>query len=177
MNEELRQLRKKFDSKDPFIAGGHQILKPRSDDKKSVPEWALNDKKVKEIILRSFPKFNTDTRQRKGAARWIRIIHLYWRMNQTRGQVAEEMGLKYSVVNNIIAAIKRVARGRRADNTDLLGHNKKGRPKKVMIVSEPLLAEHAKPNLFRTRSLVSNRTNRKSKRHARGRIQVRSRRS
>lgn len=155
---------------------GHQIIKPRSDDKKSVPEWASDDKKVREIVLRSFPKFGTDTRQRKGAARWIRVIHLYFRMGMTRGQVAEEMGLKPIIIKGIIEGIRRVAQGKRYDGRGRLGVHPRGRPKKITCLSEPILAEDAKPNLLSTRSLVSNRTHCKSKGYTRGRFQIRSRR-
>lgn len=155
---------------------GHQIIKPRSDDKKSVPDWALDDKKVREVVLRSFPKYGTNARQRKGAARWIRVIHLYFRMGMTRGQVAEEMGVTPVVVKSIVQAIRSVAAGRRADRTGKLGSVPRGRPRKIMLLLEPILAEDAKPNLLSTRSLLSNRTRCKSKGYTRGRLQICSRR-
>jgi len=172
-----KQLRRKIDAKDPFMTHGHQILKPRSDDKKGVPEWATNDQKVREIVLRAFPKFAENGRQRKAAARWIRIIHLYFRMGMTRGQVAEEMGIKPGVVKGIVEGIRQVAAGKQYHRKVDRGIKPRGRPRKIACLFKPILAEHAKPNLFRTRSLVSSRTSRKSKRHTCRRVQVRPRRS
>jgi hypothetical protein len=169
MNEELRQLRKKLDSKDPFMTRGHGIIKPRSDDKKSVPEWTLNDKKVREVVLRSFPDYTTNSRHRRGAARWIRIIHLYFRMGMTRGQVASEMNLSSEAVHDAIKGIRRVASGRRYDNRAKLGVRPRGRPKSTPP-SKPLLAANEKLNLFSLGSFLSHRTHCKSKGHPRRRV-------
>ena len=139
---------------------GHQIVKPRSDDKKSVPDWALDDTKVREIVLRSFPRYATNGRHRKGAARWIRVIHLYFRMGMTRGQVAEEMSLGTGVIRNILLHIRRVVAGMQANGKKRLGLRPRGRPKKIVSLSEPIVAAHEKPNLFRSRTLLSYRTHR-----------------
>ena len=171
-----KQLSRKIDAKDPFMTHGHQIIKPRSDDKKSVPEWVLDDKKVREIILRSFPKFSTDARQRKGAARWIRVIHLYFRMGMTRGQVAAELSVSPIVIKGIVQGLLQVGRGETVHHKN--GHKRpRGRPKKIAFLSEPILAEDAKPNLFSPRPFMSNRTRCKSKGYSGGRLQVRFRRS
>jgi hypothetical protein len=68
----------------------HQIIKPRQGTH-NIPDWTKDDRKVREVLLRSFPKLNNDDRHRKSAARWIRIIHLYFRMNMPRAQVLQEM--------------------------------------------------------------------------------------
>lgn len=128
-NDHFGELRKKIDSNDPFVTGGHQVLKPRSDDKKEVPDWARDDKKVREILLRSFPKLATDTKQRIRASRWIRIIHLYFRMHMTRGQVADEMGVEPEVIKWAVEGIRRVAKGIRYDGRGKLGEKPRGRPK------------------------------------------------
>lgn len=130
-NDHFGELRKKIDSNDPFVTGGHQVLKPRSDDKKKVPEWTRDDKKVREVLLRAFPKLTTDTRQRTRAARWIRVIHLYFRMYMTRGQVAVELGESPKWVRDIVRNIRRVAAGRRSDGNGMLGVRPRGRPKKI----------------------------------------------
>jgi len=83
-----RQLRRNLDPKEPFSS---QIIKPRTDDKKGVPEWATSDAEIRIVVLRVFPRWQTDPRHRLGAARWIRIAHLFWRVGLTRGQVVEEM--------------------------------------------------------------------------------------
>lgn len=128
-NDHLGELRRKIDSNDPFVTGGHQVLKPRSNDKKEVPEWTRDDKKVREILLRSFPKLTTDYKQRVRAARWIRIIHLYFRMHMTRGQVAEEMGVEPGIIRDVVRSIRRVAANRRANGSGVLGVRPRGRPK------------------------------------------------
>ena len=98
---------------------------------KKIPLWVYENKKVREILLRAFPKLDLDPVQRRGAGRWARIIHLYYRLKWSRGQIAKEMGLQYYTVNDLIRSIKRVAAGKRANGTGLRGQNPVGRPKKV----------------------------------------------
>jgi hypothetical protein len=102
-----------IDLKEPFT---YRVIKPRSNDRKNTPEWALNDKKVQQVVLTVFPKPDIKQRHRNGAARWIRIIYLYWRMGKTEGQVAEEMqdnwpDITPKAVNRTIARIRKVAEG------------------------------------------------------------------
>jgi hypothetical protein len=116
--EVARQLRRMIDPKEPFSS---QLIKPRTDDKKRVPDWALDDKKVEQVLLTVFPKCGTNSRKleeqgatgrhRAGAARWMRIIHLYWRMNLTSGQVAEEMTLTRKAVERLVERIRVVGNG------------------------------------------------------------------
>lgn len=122
------ELRQKLDGNDPFMTGGHGIKKIRRQSR-PVPEWTRDDKKVQEVLLRSFPKLATDEKQRKRAATWMRVIHLYYRMGTTYSQVAAEMQTDNGRVYNIIRRIQRVAKGRRADNTGMLG-KPKGRPRR-----------------------------------------------
>ena len=103
------KLNKFTDREDPFRTG-HQILtvnRPR----KKIPAWAANDARIKEILLRAFPKMKKKPKQRVLAGKWIRVINLYFRQRWTRGQIAEEMGLTYSAVDSIIRNIKRVSEG------------------------------------------------------------------
>jgi hypothetical protein len=153
-----RQLRAQLDSDDPFMTRGHGIKKPRTDDKKSVPDWALNDKEVQKIVLTSFPKYATNGRQRKSAARWIRVIHLYFRMGMTRGQVASEMNLKPIVIKGIIEGIRRLAAGIRYDGRAKLGARPRGRPRKNhMPIQAPISDE--KSNLLSSSAFLPDRTN------------------
>ncbi len=139
-NDTFQELRGKIDSNDPFMSWGHQIIKPRSNDRKNIPEWALDDKKIREILLRSFPKLTTNSRQRRGAARWMRVVHLYFRMHMTRGQVAEELRVKSRVVKDVVQNIRRAAEGRRCDGQGkkLLGIRPVGRPKIHAPIRTPL---------------------------------------
>jgi hypothetical protein len=161
-NPTYKELRTHLDGSDPFMTGGHQVLKPRSNDKKRVPEWALDDKEVQRIVLRSFPKYATDRRQRQRAARWIRIIHLYFRMGMTRGQVADEIGVKPKIVRDLLLRICRVAVGKRADNRALIGARPVGRPKKIHTSIQTSLGSDEKPNILSPGALVPDRTDSQS---------------
>ena len=113
------ELRAKIDSNDPFMKGGHQIILPRTDDKKRVPDWALDDKKFREMLDRAFPHaYGPEARSwdRRHAARWIQIRNLYFKVHLTRGQVVEEMKehwpkLTAKAVDRVIERMRRVAAG------------------------------------------------------------------
>ena len=136
MKRDLRELRQYLDGKDPFMTGGHQIMKVRKKEK-LIPKWVNDQQKIKEILLKSFPKLSTDSRQRMRAARWARVIQLYYKMDYTHGQIVDELNdenEEYKVtlaqIRSIIRGIKRVATGRSANGTGKLGR-KTGRPKKT----------------------------------------------
>jgi hypothetical protein len=132
LSDELAQLRKTLDGHDQFM-GGHQILKIRRPQKK-VPSWANNDKKIQEFVRRSFPKMDTNTIQRRRAARWAAIIYYYYRQNWTRLQIARELGLTTGVIKNLINHIKRSANGRRANGVK---SRKVGDPSQTSFVEKP----------------------------------------
>jgi hypothetical protein len=133
VNRDFQQLREILDGDDPFMVGGHQKSHLRTKERK-VPEWTKNNKKTQQVLLRSFPKLRTDLKQRLQAARWARIIHLYFRMQYTYRQVAAELEMPPRAVDSMIRSIKRVAAGRRANGTGLLGLMPTGRPKKKKLV-------------------------------------------
>lgn len=111
------------------MTGGHQVVGLRK-RRRVVPEWTRNNKAVRGVLLRSFPKLMTDAKQRARAACWARIIHLYFRMQWTYNQVAEELETKPGNVARKIISIKRVAGGFCADNgKDRLGVKFRGRPR------------------------------------------------
>ena len=125
LSDELAQLRKTLDGDDQFM-GGHQILKIRRPQKK-VPSWANNDKKIQEFVRRSFPKMDTNTIQRRRAARWAAVIYFHYRQNWTRLQIARELGLTTNIVKNLLLHIKRSAKGLSSNGTGVLGRTR-GRP-------------------------------------------------
>ena len=127
-----QELRNYLDGGDSFMRSGHQILVIRS-VKKVIPSWAKSDAKIRKILLRSFPKLKTDKKQAMAAGRWARVIHLYFRMGQTRGQIAGEMGLNYATTDTMIRNIKRAAAGFRANGKGEL-RGKRGRPRKTVPV-------------------------------------------
>jgi len=113
------QLNRSVDQQDPFLTGGHQVVGARK-YKRAVPLWAMSDKATRKVILRAFPNFITDSVQREGAARWASVIHLYFRMGYTRGQIAEEIGSSACKIHGVIRSILRVSKGLRANGSGKL---------------------------------------------------------
>jgi hypothetical protein len=135
-----KQLRKKLGS-----AKGYQILKIRRPRKK-VPDWVNDEDFIRALLLKSFPGMFEKTRERARAARWVRIIYLYFRLGWSRGQIAEEFQETYSSVDSAIRGILRVARGTRCDGRGKLTElgkrvktGKTGRPRKVTPVSKHIM--------------------------------------
>jgi len=129
LNRDFEQLRTKFDSRDGFVSGGHQIKKIRTREKE-IPLWATNDKETQQkVLLRAFPKLQTDSKQRKRAARWAAVLVLFYRMNMTKSQIGAELRIGSTVVNSILQRARRVAKGISANNTGIHGR-RMGRPKK-----------------------------------------------
>jgi hypothetical protein len=119
-----RELRQLLDGDDPFLSGGHQILKIRRPRKK-IPAWVNDKKKIRELLIRSFPKMKFDFYQRERAGRWAQIINLYFQEGWSRGQITEELKdrwplITYDAVESIIRSIRRVSKGRRANGTGWL---------------------------------------------------------
>jgi len=128
MNDDLRQLRGKIDSDDPFMSGGHQILKVRK-YKKTVPEWALKDSSIRKVVATSFPKWRTNIPQRIRAARWVSAIHLYYKIGMPRNHAAAEMGISKNAFKMLIRNINRAAAGKSPADNKPRGLRPRGRPK------------------------------------------------
>src|ERR1700752_1077416 len=122
----MRKLKNVIDQSDSFV-GAHRIVHARS-YKRKPPSWACNDRKVRDLLLRSFPKMASDKKQHEASARWGAVIHLYFRMGYTESQVAEEIGSTTTKVHFVVRSIFRVSKGLRANGTGALGA-KRGRPK------------------------------------------------
>lgn len=110
-----RDLKQVLDQSDAFM-GSHRIVRPRT-YKRDIPKWTTDNTKVRAVLLNAFPKLATVDNQRDAAARWATVIHLYFRMGYTRGQIAEELCTTTERVKNVIRSIYRVAAGRRANGT------------------------------------------------------------
>jgi hypothetical protein len=126
----LDQLRTCVDGDDQFM-GAHQILKIRR-PKKKVPSWANNDKKIQEFVRRSFPKMDTNTIQRRRAARWAAIIYWYYRQNFGRLEIARRLGMSINQVRGLLGHIKLAARGMKANGRGP-GGKPNGRPKRKAL--------------------------------------------
>lgn len=127
------ELRGTFDTKESFMTGGYQTLRPRAvrQSDRVAPAWATSDEAVRKILLSAFPKLQTHAGQRERAGRWAEIIHLYFRLKMSSGQIATHTELKRKTVENTIASIRRVAGGRMANNRGPRGQRRSGRPKQV----------------------------------------------
>lgn len=105
-----------------------EVVRARTYDR-TTPLWTKSDKKIQVLVARAFPKIRDSERQREAAARWVAVIHLYFRMGYTRSQIAEELGSTVAKVHGVIRSILRVSNGLRADGSGKLG-NPKGRPRR-----------------------------------------------
>ena len=124
----FRELRQFMDGSESFMLG-HQIKKIRTKPRK-IPNWTKTVEGIQEVLLRSFPKLHIDDKQRFQAGRWLRIIHYYFRLQITSGQIADELGLRPIAVRQIVAGIKRVAAGGSFDGRHKK-RRKRGRPKLI----------------------------------------------
>ena len=122
------ELRGRFDGSDPFMTGGHQIIKQRTGDRRT-PDWARSDKNVRAILIRAFPKLKTDGLQRARAARWATVIQLYYRMHLTRSQLAEHLKMSLKNTRRLIERIQAASKGRRRGKGPY-SSRPPGRPKK-----------------------------------------------
>lgn len=128
MNPDFKELRKNFDSNESFVAGGFETKSIRHRIKK-IPTWALENKSIKSLLVSVFPKLNTNLRQRQRAGRWMRAIHLYYRVGMPHNHVSQEMKISYGALVSLLRNIRRAGDGLRADNGELRT-GKRGRPKK-----------------------------------------------
>ena len=127
----FEELRHSIDGSDPFMTNGHQVIRPRRAYKKDHPAWTKSDEKIKQILLRSFPKLQTNSKQRLAAARWLRIIHMYYRVGETIGTIAAELHQKVGTIKRVLVSIKRAATGKNAANGT--ERRKRGRPQKNSV--------------------------------------------
>lgn len=122
---DFAKLREIVDGGDLFM-GGFQITKVRTVERE-IPEWALNNARVQEILKSSFkgldlsePKTFAEKKKQKKrirrAGRWARIIYLYYRMGLPRQIVAKELGMGEGTLKSTLRNIERAARGLTANS-------------------------------------------------------------
>jgi hypothetical protein len=85
--------------------------------RKEIPLWTMNQTAIAALVKQVFTKLDTDAKQRRRAAYWASVIHLYWRMRYTVPQIAHEMGSSVCKVRGVIRSAKNAAAGLRADGT------------------------------------------------------------
>ena len=103
------ELRNHFDSNSTFMTG-HRIIKTRQ-HKRRIPDWAKSDIEIRKMIERSFPYVKTNNDHYRRAARWALFINLYFKMNKTRSEIMDEMGLSYQAVDSLCRAVYRAGKG------------------------------------------------------------------
>ncbi len=74
---------------------GFQIRKPRH-PRKHIPQWALDDHSLRMTII--FP-----------ALRRYRIAYLYWHLGLSAREVAQEIGISRSSVDNVIHKLSKLS--------------------------------------------------------------------
>lgn len=124
-----QQLRQILSGEDRFHIS-HQIIQERRIQRK-IPDWTKNDKMIRDLLFRSFPRLDSNTTHRFRASRWARVIHLYYRIGLTYGQVAAEMSITPKAVADLLLRINRVSRGQRANGTGSFT-TRKGKSVKVV---------------------------------------------
>jgi len=75
---------------------------------RQIPAWALDDKRVRQVILKEFPKLVTNARQRALAGRWARVLYLYFRVCQWDKTIAEVAGCTVRAVEGVIRRAREV---------------------------------------------------------------------
>ena len=126
--KDMARLRRRMDGDDNFMSA-HQIKKIRTRERE-IPAWTLNDKEVRKVLLRAFPKLHKTAVSKVSAGRWMRLIHLYYRVQMPNSQVAKEMGETLSAIKTMLRSIRRVAKGQRSDNKGQRSLKPRGRPRK-----------------------------------------------
>lgn len=125
------KLRKFFDPDDPMrMALGYHGFQ-RSGGRRGSrirPSWVDKPLEIQKILRRSFPKLDSDPKQRKRAADWAYIIYLYWGNGLTQGKVALIMNRTLHDVNRKIDQINKAAAGLSCNGSG--SYRRRGRPKK-----------------------------------------------
>lgn len=110
---ELRNLRI-YSSSDQFMRGGHRIINSNrafAGPHRKEELWTNDEIAVRELLLRVFPKLDTNEKDRLRAGRWARLIHLYFKSGLSQGDVANEMKMSKMAVNSMLRNIRRASKG------------------------------------------------------------------
>ena len=90
------------------------------------PIWAVDDEQLQALLLRVFPKLESDKNQREHAGKWVRVIYLFYRLTWSTGYIGEKMGVSRKVVCSILHRARNAAVGLRTDGKARAA--KRGRP-------------------------------------------------
>jgi hypothetical protein len=121
-----------LDRKDQFQKGHLVRGAPKSSWRKragNIPAWALDNESIKQLLLKIFPKMNSNRRQRDSAGRWAAVIHLYFRAARPALEVADTLKIPEKKVYDTVLRIKRAAKGLRTTGRNRTA-GKPGRPRR-----------------------------------------------
>ncbi len=119
----------KTNYKDPVQFQIHIIRGHNGYGRRVTPEWVTDERRLQAMLLLAFPKLESDVNQRARAAKWARVIYLFYRAYETTNQIAEMMGITEQTVCSILYRARNAATGLRTDGTPRAA--KRGRPPKV----------------------------------------------
>ena len=139
------QLRLQLDGDDNFMQG-FQVGRPNRKRHMPFPIWFNNQKHVLEFLQQRFPRMTEkclkgiapDRRRECScipckqvclATDWDYVIRLYFRFRERAKDIAEDLGIKVSRIEKLVATIKHAAAGKRLDGRERT-HGKAGRPRK-----------------------------------------------
>jgi len=106
----IKNLRKALDGSE-ILSFQMRTRRSRLRDQKEVPEEIKTPEQFKKLLLRIFPKLQTDEVQRIKAGRWMRIYHLFYQAGYSKQETADETGLTKATVNSILQRIRWTAKG------------------------------------------------------------------
>ena len=94
MRDNLNQtlVNKRLSRSEPTMIGSSRVVRIRRPYRKPAPEWTKDDAKIRELLLRVFPKLHTHSSQRVRAAKWAAIIKMYYGSGMTETDIAQELG-------------------------------------------------------------------------------------
>jgi hypothetical protein len=146
--EQFSALRGSVDGNDNFMRGSAVFGNPHSGNRlrnTRTPIWALNDRMLRQVLLRAFPKMETNRTQERRALLWLEIIYNFYRRGLPSRKIAMELfsdeGRKKrpwlrsanpeKYVEDTVRRITRVAAGLRT--TGKPRTKNKGRPKSIRL--------------------------------------------
>jgi hypothetical protein len=88
-NSVFGQLRRFVDGDEIFMTG-HQIGAPRHYNRRVIPEWINDNKKVRKFLISVFPKHKANKRQHTQMMLWNAVIHFYFRNRWSARQTEKQ---------------------------------------------------------------------------------------
>jgi hypothetical protein len=106
IDRNTRQRNARFDTKKKIEA--HRIVKPKQHTR-TVPAWAFDDAKVRELLQDAFPRLKSSPRQRSKADRWNAVIYRYFRQGDSIEDIARDLGVSAKAIKSYLIRIRKHA--------------------------------------------------------------------